>query len=246
MKGIRYMVMAGLLVACCTSVAQSYSYNHDPAKLNQITIMESGTGTFQPSWYYQSTHRSYSASAASTCKTSYRTNAGSYLYLQQKTGDSIKSYMNKRASIEALNLADRAGGSADLAWSVEGPKLNAVMGRFMSNINRVIQAGGSIDERKYWLQYYNLYQCAIQYTQDAYIPNAQRKREYLRIYSDAFNKNELLVRYLVRLNNRTTIRERLSALPDTTRADKRSIVAMAMTRWSSSIGLTSNQPSIEE
>jgi len=245
-KTIQILSFLAVIMVPMAVVAQEYSYNHDPAKLNQITIMESGYGSFEPSWYYQALHQSYSKRAAVTNKSLYRTQAGSYLYLQQDEADSIQVYMEKRAAIEALNMADRAGGSADLAWNVEGPKVSAKMSSFIGNINRVIGTGGSVEERNYWLQYYNCYQCAIKATQDAYMPNAQRKREYLKIYADVTAKNDLLVKYLVRINNRRLIQERLAAVADTCKADKRSIVAMAMARWSASVGMTSNQFNIEE
>lgn len=44
--------------------------------------------------------------------------------------------------------------------------------------------GGTEEEYQYWMQYYNMYSSAIKITQQAYQPNAQRKREYLRIYED--------------------------------------------------------------
>lgn len=243
---IRILSLLAIVLAPITAKAQQYSYNHDPAKLNQITIMESGYGSFQPSWYYQAFHQSYSKRAAVTNKALYRTQAGSYLYLQQDEADSIQVYMEKRAGIEALNMADRVGGSADLAWNTEGPKVSAKMTSYLGNINRIMGIGGSLEERNYWLQYYNCYQCAIKATQEAYMPNAQRKREYLRIYADVTAKNDLLVKYLVRLNNRRIIQERLAAVADTCKADKRTIVTLAMSRWASSVGMTSNQLTLEE
>ena len=243
---IRHLFLLLLGFASQQAGAQQYTYNHDPAKMNQITIMESGQGTFTPSTYYQLLHQSYSKRAAVTNKGMYRTQAGSNLFQQQRYGDSIQTYMEKRAAIEALNIADRTGGSADLAWSVEGPKVTDKMEHFLGNINRVMSAGGSVGERAYWLQYYDCYQSAIKAVQDAYMPNAQRKREYLRIYGDVSRKNDLLVQYLVRLSNRQCIRERLSASASGCAADKPDIVSQSKSRWSSAIGMASSQQTLEK
>ena len=228
-----------------TVQAQSTTYNHDPMKMNQITVMESGSGELQPAWYYNLLHGNYSKGAASTNKAMYRTEAGGVLYLQLPTGDSIKTYLEKRAEIEALNMADRAGGAADLAWLAEGEKIERKMAAFMTNVDRIVPAGGTGDERSYWLQYYDMFQTAIRNTQDAYMPNAQRKREYLQIYADVARKNDLLVKYLVKIHQRHLMEERNRAriVP---RPETQALALSALTRWQGAVGMTGGQGSIEE
>lgn len=231
------------IIALVSSIAwaQSTTYNHDPMKQAQITVMESGTGSLTPEWYYYALHENYAKSAAAKNKSLFRANAASYLELQKDPAESIDSALTKRASIEAMNVADRSGGEADLAWATEGRKVTDKMNAFMGNINRVIATGGSNEEREYWLQYYNVYYSAIKNTQDAYMPNAQRKREYLRIYSDINKKNDQLVKYLIRLGNKKHIDDMLSALADTCKADKPTITQMALARWKASVGMTSGR-----
>ena len=49
--------------------AQSYvTYNHDAAKMNQITVQEIGAGGLTPAFYYDVFHRSYQKTAASKNK----------------------------------------------------------------------------------------------------------------------------------------------------------------------------------
>ena len=75
-----------------------------------------------------------------------------------------------------------------------------------------------------------MYQCAIKATQEAYMPNAQRKKEYLRIYADVAKKNEDLIHYIVRLSNAEKTSELLNATyerPDS----KTHIIRSAMNRW---------------
>lgn len=238
---MRYIkLMIGLLVLTTSPlVAQSYTYNHDPMKQAQITVMESGTGSLTPEWYYNILHENYSKSAASKNKTLFRANAGSALYMQIDYAETVDSAMTKRAEIEALNMADRIGGVADIAWNVEGPKIEAKMSDFAGNINRILIAGGNLEERDYWQQYYNIYNSAIKTTQDAYMPNAQRKREYLRIYEDVSKKNTLLVNYLVKIHNRKKIQEYLAARAETDKADMANITTMSLARWKAAVGMTS-------
>ena len=234
-----------LTAVTLTVQAQSTTYNHDPMKMNQITVMESGSGELQPAWYYNLFHENYSKGAASTNKAMYRTEAGGVLYLQLPTGDSIKTYLEKRAEIEALNMADRAGGAADLAWLSEGEKIERKMEAFKTNVERIVPTGGTGDERSYWLQYYDMFQTAIRNTQDAYMPNAQRKREYLQIYADVARKNDLLLKYLVKIHQRRQIEERNEArmIP---RPETQTTALAALTRWQGAVGMTGGQGSIEE
>ncbi|MBR5672422.1 MAG: DUF5045 domain-containing protein, partial [Spirochaetales bacterium] len=53
--------------------------------------------------------------------------------------------------------------------------------------------------------------CAIKATQDAYMPNAQRKKEYLAIYADICKENETLIKFIVQLNNRSRTKKLLEA-----------------------------------
>lgn len=218
------------------------TYEHDNAKMNQITVMESGTGTLTPNWYYTTLHENYSKSAASKNKTLFRTTAGINLYNQKDDAEAIDSALVKRAAIEALNIADRSGGALDLAWNVEGGKLTEKMGNFMTNIGRIRGTGGSQEEYDYWLQYYNVYTSAIRSTQDAYMPNAQRKREYLRIYDDVVHKNDLLVKYLVRLANSQKVDELLQQATQNLSVNKPDIVRAAMSRWKASGMKSSTRP----
>lgn len=242
---MRHTIVMALAAVAITAQAQSTTYNHDPMKMNQITVMESGSGQLQPDWYYSLLHENYSKGAASTNKAMYRTEAGGVLYLQLPTGDSIKTYLEKRAEIEALNMADRAGGAADLAWLAEGEKIERKMEAFKTNVERIVPTGGTGDERSYWLQYYDMFQTAIRNTQDAYMPNAQRKREYLQIYADVARKNDLLLKYLVKIHQRHQIEERNEArmIP---RSETQATALAALTRWQGAVGMTGGRGSIEE
>lgn len=82
-------------------------------------------------------------------------------------------------------------------------------------------------------EYYHVFQCAIDATRDAYMPNAQRKKEYLRIYEDVVQQNEILVSYLAKRQNATLTSNLLNATSDRT-LDKGSVIREAMSRWNES------------
>ena len=208
--------------------AQSYvTYNHDDAKMNQITVQETGAGGLTPAFYYDVFHNSYQKSAATKNKLSFRSLAGVAAWQQIEDADSIEASLKKRAEIEALNVADR---QIDIAWLAEGTKLTNKLDDFQSNINRIIGAGGTFNDKERWNNYYNIFQCAIKVTQDAYMPNAQRKKEYLAIYSDICKENETLIKYLVQLNSKAKTAELLSAT-STRQNHNGAIATAAHNRW---------------
>ena len=222
--------MAIAVVAVHAAQAQYVTYNHDSPKQNQVTVMETGAGALSPDLYYTLLHNSYKKSAAAKNKLSFRTLAGVNLYNQVDEAEAIDSALVSRAKIEALNVADR---QVDLAWIAEGDKINGQMERLKRNIDRILPAGGTPDDRERWTEYYHVYQCAIDATKDAYMPNAQRKKEYLRIYEDVTRQNEILVGYLARRQNATVANGLLNATADR-RLNKGGIVREAMNRWNES------------
>ena len=153
--------------------------------------------------------------------------AGVAAWQQIEDADSIEASLKKRAEIEALNVADR---QIDIAWLAEGTKLTNKLDDFQSNINRIIGAGGTFNDKERWNNDYNIFQCAIKATQDAYMPNAQRKKEYLAIYADICKENETLIKYLVQLNSKAKTAELLSA--SSTRQNHNGAIATAAhNRW---------------
>lgn len=215
------------IIATTAAKAQSVTYNHDSPKQNQVTVMETGTGALSPDLYYSILHNKYKKSAAVKNKLSFRTLAGVNLYNQTDEAEAIDSALVSRAKIEALNVADR---QADIAWVAEGDKVNGQMVRFKRNIDRILPVGGTPEDKDRWTEYYHIYQCAIDATKDAYMPNAQRKKEYLRIYEDITRQNEILVGYLAKRQNTTITSTLLNATADRT-LDKESIVRDAVNRW---------------
>lgn len=226
----RLTTLLALLIGSVYAKAQYVTYNHDATKMNQVTVMETGSGTLKPDLYYSLLHNKYKKKASSKNKLSFRTQSSIHLYNQVDEAKTIDTALVKRAEIEALNMADRR---IDIAWLAEGDKLNKILARFKRNIDRIVSMGGSPSDKTRWTEYYRVYECALSATKDAYMPNAQRKKEYLRIYDDVARQNELLVRYLVIRHNATLTSELLSATDNRT-VNKSTIAANALGRWNSS------------
>ena len=225
-KAVAVLTMMGIAV---TGKAQSYvTYNHDSSKKNQITVMETGSGSLSPDLYYQLLHNSYKKSAASKNKLVFRTTAGIGAYNQVEYAEAIDSALTKRAEIEVLNMADR---QIDLAWKVEGSKINNKMNAFKSNIDRILPVGGAIGDKQRWTEYYHVYETAIKATKDAYMPNAKRKKMYLQIYADVAKQNETLVKQLVQMSNANKTKELLTTNGNYQTANKRSIISSASSKW---------------
>lgn len=224
------MTLMALLASVVCARAQYVTYNHDDAKMNQVTVMETGTGTLSPDLYYMLLHNSYKKTASGKNKLSFRTQSGIHIYNQVDEAKTIDTALVKRAEIEALNMADR---QIDIAWLAEGDKINKMMERFRRNIDRIVTTGGTPSDKERWTEYYRVYECALSATKDAYMPNAQRKKEYLRIYDDVSKQNELLVRYLVSRHNATLTSDLLAATDNRT-VNKASIAVNALGRWNSS------------
>ena len=152
------------LTLCFNASAQGYvSYNHDAAKMNQITVQEIGSGGLTPAFYYDAIHNNYQKTAAKKNKQFFRTMAGVSSYQQVDVADSIKASLTQRAEIEALNIADR---QIDIAWLAEGTKINSKLSDFQANIDRIVSAGGSVSDKTRWTEYYKMYKTAIKEMQD--------------------------------------------------------------------------------
>ena len=227
-KKLLCMALAMTTIGTSAVHAQRVTYNHDTSKKNQVTVMELGSGSLTPELYYTLLHRNYKKSAAQKNKQSFRTTASIALYNQVDEAEAIDSALTARAKIEALNVTDR---TVDVAWLAEGSKINSKMDDFQKNIDRIISAGGDFYEKQRWTEYYNVFQCAIKSTKEAYMPNAQRKRMYLSIYKDVYAQNEILIKRLVQMNNAAKTKELLAVNGTYRTANKQSIAGEARSRW---------------
>ena len=228
---MKWILTTGLIMAVAIGAnAQYVTYNHDSPKMNQIMVEETGAGALTPELYYTLLHNRYKKTAAAKNKLTFRTTAGVASYQQVNEAEAIDSALTSRAKIEALNVADR---QVDLAWLAEKDKVESQMRQFQKNIDRILITGGSPKEKERWSEFYHIFQCAIKATKDAYMPNAERKRQYLQIYADVSKQNDVLVTYLVQLSNRNATRDLLS-VSENQSIDKRSIVNNALNRWNES------------
>ena len=119
------------------------------------------------------------------------------------------------------------------------------MDAFHNNINRIVPAGGTPKDRQRWDTYYKMFQTAIKATREAYMPNAQRKREFLSIYADLTKQNEILVRQLVQFHNKSRTEQLLANRNNYETANKKAVVATANGKWREA-GLSTRQDSSDD
>lgn len=141
------MILCMMATSATTGFAQSVTYNHDASKQNQITVMETGSGSLTPELYYTLLHSSYRKSAAEKNKLGYRTLAGINLYNQLGDEERIDSALTARAEVEALNVADR---QTDFAWLAESGKVSRQLDKLKANINHIIPTGGTVNDKHRW------------------------------------------------------------------------------------------------
>lgn len=226
----RKLLLMAVAVTVTTAVhAQYVTYNHDSPKQNQVTSWRPVRAHSRPTSIFRAAQQIQEVGSGQN-KLSFRTLAGINLYNQVDEAEAIDSALVKRAKVEALNVADR---QVDIAWLAEGDKVSGQMERFRRNIDRILLSGGTPADKERWTEYYHVYQCAIKATKDAYMPNAQRKKEYLRIYEDVARQNEILVGYLAKRQNATVTNALLNATDNRT-LHKGGIVRNAMSRWQES------------
>ena len=204
----RILTILILLLPLIEVRAQYVTYNHDETKMNQVTVMETGAGELTPRAFYSIVHGKYYKSAAETNKLRYRSEAAAHGAVQVDISETIDTLLTKRAEIEALNMADR---QVDLAWQAEGPKIQSRLETFSRNIARLTEVGGNANDISLWRERYNLFQTAISAVRNAYMPNAERKKEYLAIYRDITEKNNTLISYIVSVDSRERTKDHLDA-----------------------------------
>ena len=204
----RILIILSLLLPLFSARAQYVTYNHDETKMYQVTVMETGVGNLTPRAFYSVVHNRYYQNAAETNKLRYRSEAAAHGSVQVGISETIDTSLTKRAEVEALNMADR---QVDLAWQAEGPKIQSRLEAFNRNIERLSEAGGNAGDITLWQERYHLFQTAVSSIRNAYMPNAERKKQYLAIYDDITRKNETLIAYIVTVDARERAKERLAA-----------------------------------
>ena len=218
---MKHQLLILSLLSTIAANAQYVTYDHDAAKMNQITVSNIGEGSLTPSVYYTLLHKSYSNTAAAKNKSLYRATAGAAAYGQVALAEALDSALIKRAEVEALNIADR---QVDIAWQVEGDKIETKMADFIANIKRL-----NTKYQDFWLEKYNVLETAIYSVHKGYMPNSQRKKQYLQIYAEVAHHNKTLLNYIVTLANAkqtTTLLNSTYTKPNTTTK-----AAEALTRW---------------
>lgn len=223
-----------LLLVVLTAHAQNTTFNHDESYMQQFLVTETGAGSLTPSFYYNLFHRTYQATALMTSKQSYRTSTFRSFYKESPYADSIDSSMIKRAKIEALNIADRMPSVSDLAWALEGGKIEEKFTELCTRISQIVPSGGSLADKEYFEQRYNCLVTALASIRDAYMPLSERKRQYLEIYNDSKSLLQDAVGFVTYLQAQKRLAERKLTSPPK-RAQLSTVASGARGRWKISL-----------
>ena len=176
--------------------AQYMTYNHDPVVMNQFMKAEIGSGTlgaggFWADQYYNLTHKDYRnmANNPANNKLASRTLTYAEVLKQENYAHQIKDSLEKRAEIEALNIADR---QVDVEHLVEKDKLDRQQAIFKKSIQDIVYYGGTSTDKTAWTTIYNMVQESMDAAHNAYMPNSQRKSIYIMAYKDLCTYNATL------------------------------------------------------
>ena len=227
MKRNTLIIIISLLSPLPKAVGQEVTYNHDETKMNQVTVMETGAGSLTPAAFYAIVHNKYRKTANETNKLRYRSEAAGHAAVQVNISEQIDTSLTTRAEIEALNMADR---QVDLAWQAEGQKIRSALEAFGKNIDRLSEAGGTASDMRVWEERRSLFGTAVSSVRDSYMPNADRKKQYLSIYRDITDANSSLVAYIVQVDSRERAKRNLGARLERN-VDVEGIAGDARDRW---------------
>ena len=191
---ILYFIIVMLAVFQRKASAQysSMTFETDPSILNQFTVMETGAGALMPAVYYNTFHKGYQKTAYFTSKNTFRMLHSRSAKNQVAKADSVRTNLSKRASIADLDLVS-SDPTSDVAWRVEGPKIESSMESFNRNINKIMSAGGSNEDYDNWKQIYNCIQSGINIIRKSYLTMGQRQSEYISYYKEILQRNRTLV-----------------------------------------------------
>ena len=234
----RILMMAFVFCEGMSSFAQGVTFHHDATVMNQFTTQETGVGALTPDLYYKAFHNKYYNSAHSTNKNLARLATSAAVFSQIEMADSIRSYLESRAKIEALNVADR---ELDMAYYTEKSKLDKSLKTFRDNLGVLNRFNVSADEKESWSDLLSSYEYAIWITHKAYMPNSKRQRQYVTLRNLMRENNQLLVKRITYLKAKA----KLSYASDLLLHDRKAIQAAADSsydRWKGSWKSPTNTP----
>ena len=238
--------MTVMVMFTMTVTAQSMTYNHDASVMNQFTIGEVGLGSFTPDLYYDTFHKNYRNGAMKTNKQLFRTQMLQTLTSEVDHAEALDSALTERMRVESKNIADRTSGATDAAWLVERNKIESKLGMFKNNIERLTMEGASASVYRSWLERYNCINCGLQAVRDAYMPQGNRKDQYIAIYKDILLQNTEVCEYLQYLRAVKSVKQMNDTTKRLPRVQFGSIARSAHGRWKIALSASSGSTGTKE
>ena len=232
----RYVFILSLLATAIVGVmAQSMTYNHDASVMNQFTIGEVGLGSFTPDVYYDMLHKNYRNGAMKTNKQLFRSQMLQTLIPEVDHAEALDSALTERMRVEFKNIADRTPGATDAAWLTERDKIEKKLAIYKGNIERLMMAGASASVYRSWLERYNCINCGLQAVREAYVPQGNRKEQYIAIYQDILRQNSEVCEYISYLRYQKLIKRDTTKIRPLPKSRRDSIARSAHGRWKISL-----------
>lgn len=187
-----YLIILLLHVAFCVSAQKRV---HDSE--NYAIIMGAELGG-QPSYLITKIlHNGYTKSVKTTGRTTLREPTVEAAAPQVENSDTIKKKLESRAFEEGKDATER---KLNVAWETEKKRVEAAMMRFQTAISHIAPYGGTAEEQAVWEETYNAYQQAVGFMRDdKYLPNAERKKEFVALCDDITTSHEALNARLLKL-----------------------------------------------
>lgn len=224
-----------MLPLSATAQPVEYSYANESSVRNAFLVMMNGGARLSPTVYYDVFNSSYQKYAYLNPLLGPRSIEMNLLYLQQPVAEKLDSSLKVRAKQEEKYMLDRQP-YLDASWALERQKVTAAMNTYKANIGKITLEGGT--DQQAWVDKWNALQEGIQALQDAYMPMAERHKQYLETLKEARRQNSELVTYLYALHcYKKVISSYEEAVKAPKRTDVRSVGAYALGRWKYSIGL---------
>lgn len=241
MKYIMFSLLAMAVLLLPQEAKAQYvecTYVHEEDIMNQFTVMEIGAGSLKPRAYYQVMHNSYQNDAAPTNKLAKRLANQALTNKEIPLAEKVDSDLVKREKVEAMNIAVRTPGVADVAWTMEKGKIQGKMSLFQSNINKIESYGGTSDDYKNWQNIYSCFETAIKLIRESYLDLGSRKKEYLAIYRDIVKRNLALVEELRYWQCLKMVKENEQKATKVERLSSNTVLATnAMRRWQNAMAV---------
>lgn len=179
-----------LCLNCLSAICQIVTGSpiSDNLKRNQIYVMEMGAGTLDDPYYLL--HNSYKKTAHETSKSKYRAE-NAFISSPSQVGyaDTIKTKLQYMADTAAIYIANC---KLKTSWAAEQNRFASIRQEINNNLSYFSEFGGNINDYQSWQDQYEQLNYALNVANSGFIPDIERKKQYMKIYDEYVSLNRNL------------------------------------------------------